>query len=336
MFSTVDGGVEQVFMNYTRSLELQKNHVISIIHPWAHIKKQCSEFDLRTMYSYGSKDFIAVRRLRKLIEQEKPDCVITHTRRAAHLVQQTQTQVPKIGVCHTIELYDELKFLSDAIITITHHMHQELIKCNSPVKSIYTVPNMVYKATIPDYKLPEKKSIPVIGACARFSELKGLDVFIKALAELKQRGHEFKAKIAGDGKQKKQYLQLIKQLDLVDQVSLLGWINDTQTFYESLDIFCHPSLKESFGLVVVEGMMHSLPLVLTEISGPKEIIGSSESAIMVPPSDPVALANGLEYIIRDNNLARKLSYNGYQRSLNYTMHQVAPTLDAVIKEICGI
>ena len=39
MFSRVNGGVEQVFLNYTESLAMQGNKVISVIHPWAEIKK---------------------------------------------------------------------------------------------------------------------------------------------------------------------------------------------------------------------------------------------------------------------------------------------------------
>lgn len=335
MFSKVNGGVEQVFLNYTRALELQKREVVSVIHPWAEIRKDCSNFNLRTLYSYGRKDFIAVRRLRNLIEKEKPSCIITHTRRAAYLLKQTQTSVPKIGVCHTIELYDQLELLSDAVIAITEHMHQDIIRTKKTSKKIYTVPNMVHRQNPLHYKEPRKGEIPVIGASARFSDLKGLDIFIKALEILKQKGIAFRAKIAGDGKQKKQYLQLINQLGLNDDITLLGWVDDTDSFYESLDVFCHPSLKESFGMVVVESMMHSLPMVLTKISGPEEIVGDSESAIMVPPSDPIALAEGLKRVIEDNELAKQLSFNGYQRSLNYTSQYVAPILDGVVKEICA-
>lgn len=334
MFSTVNGGVEQVFLNYTKVLGSFGHKIIPVIQPWSQIRKVCWDPNLKTIFSYGRNDFIAVHRLRQLILKEKPDCIITHTKRAAILFEKTGTSVPKIAVCHTIESYNELANTSDAVIAITEHMHRDIISLGRPKNRIYTVPNMI---SIPDnlaYKEPEPPQIPVIGASARFSDLKGLDVFIDALAILKRKGIVFKAHIAGDGKQKKQYIKQINHYELQKEVTLLGWIDDKQAFYESLDIFCHPSLKESFGLVVVESMMHSVPMVLTEISGPQEIVGETECAIMVPPSDPVSLANGLERIITDTSLAKRLAYNGYIRSKTYSSRSIGPILNNVVNDVC--
>ncbi|KTD44852.1 glycosyltransferase family 4 protein [Legionella quateirensis] len=335
MFSKVNGGVEQVFLNYSKVLESYGNEVIPVIHPWSQIRASCAGDNLRTLFSYGRNDFIAVHRLRQLILKEQPDCIITHTKRAALLVEKTKTTVPKIAVCHTIESYNELAKASDAVIAITEHMYHDMIGQGESAKKIYTVPNMI---SIPEdlaYRQPEHAAIPVIGASARFSDLKGLDVFIDALALLKRKGISFKANIAGDGKQKKQYMKQINQHGLHNEVRLLGWIDDKQAFYESLDIFCHPSLKESFGLVVVESMIHSLPMVLTQISGPLEIVGDTECAVMVPPSDPVSLANGLERLIKDSSLAKRLSYNGFLRANTYSSRTVGPILNRVVNDVCN-
>ncbi len=335
MFSRVNGGVEQVFLNYTESLTLQGNEVVSVIHPWANIRKDCAKENLATVYSFGRNDFLAVRRLNKLIEIEKPSCIISHTKRATFLFKKTQTKVPKIAVCHTLQSFKELESASDAVIAITEHMHQAIIKSGAAKKKLFTVPNMVQLPKDNNYKEPNINGLPIIGASARFSDLKGIDVFIEALGELKKRGLAFKAKIAGDGKQKKKYLKLVHHLNLHNEISFLGWIDDKKAFYESLDVFCHPSLKESFGLVIVEAMMYSLPIVLTQISGPMEIVGDSDSVIMVPPSDPISLANGLEQIIRDHNLAKKLAFNAFNRAQIYSSRVIAPVLNEVVHKVCG-
>ncbi|CAM2732796.1 glycosyltransferase family 4 protein [Legionella worsleiensis] len=335
MFSKVNGGVEQVFLNYTEVLHSFGHEIIPVIHPWSQIKKSCTGTQVQTLFSYGRNDFLAVYRLRQLISRIKPSCIITHTKRAALLFDKTKTRVPKIAVCHTIESYPELLNASDAIIAITETMYQEIMSYGEPEKKIYTVPNMVSVPNNLIYREPQSSAVPTIGASARFSELKGLDVFIDALALLKQKGILFKAKIAGDGKQKKQYLKMLRDRGLQNDVTLLGWIEDKQKFYNSLDIFCHPSLKESFGLVVVESMMYSLPMVLTQISGPMEIVGDTECAIMVPPADPVSLAQGLERLIEDNNLAKKLAYNGFLRADYYSSDKVGPLLNKVMEELCA-
>lgn len=336
MFSRINGGVEQVFLNYTQALETQGHEVISVIHPWAEIKKRCSKKKLRTVFSIGRNDFIAVRRLRQLIETEQPSCIISHTKRAALLVEKTRTHIPKIAVCHTPQSFSELELVADAIIAITENMHLEISKSRQTGNKVFTVPNMI---DIPEdlfYVEPEAVDVPVIGVSARFSNLKGIDVFIEALAILHERHVPFQAKIAGNGKEKKQYRKLIHKYGLQNKVIMLGWIEDKEAFYKSLDVFCHPSLKESFGLVVVESMMHSIPMVLTEISGPVEIIGGTDSAIMVSPSDSMSLANGLELIIRDRNRAKEISFNAFDRVKYYSSRNVGPMLSSVLNEVCGV
>ena len=332
MFSTVNGGVEQVFLNYTKTLEQQGNQVVSVIHPWAAIRKECSKNALKTIYSFGRNDFIAVRRLHRLIEAEEPACIVTHTKRAALLFKQIKTKIPKIAVCHTRQSFSELEQASDAVIAITDHMHQDIIKSGGASKMVFTIPNMVHIPEGLTYTEPKERDVPVIGVSARFSDLKGIDVFIEALAELKRRNIPFKAKIAGDGKQRRQYIKLIQHYALDNQVVLLGWVHDKDAFYNSLSVFCHPSLKESFGLVVVESMMHSLPMVLTELSGPSEIIGGTDSAIMVPPSDPMRLANGLECILVDKSRAKQMAFNAFQRVQYYSSWNIGPMLHRVLED----
>jgi glycosyltransferase involved in cell wall biosynthesis len=327
MFSKVNGGLEQVFLNYTPTLTLQGNHVISIVHPQAEILKDCPQEHLVTLHNFNQYDPVAIYKLRRLIQKEQPDCIITHSYRAAYLFKKTLTKVPKIAVCHVKGHYD---FGSDAIIAITEHMRQEIIRSGKPAHTVFTVPNMIH---IPDhlvYKEPKEVDVPVIGACARFVPLKGIDVFIEALAELKRRKVRFTAKIAGDGKEKEHYQQLIHQHQLQNEITLLGWIEDRNSFYESLNIFCLPSREEAFGMVVLESMIHSLPMVLSDLSGPREIVDNSESALFVTPDNPISMADGIEQVINDKKMTKKLAENAFQRIQYYSSRNVGPILQEVL------
>ncbi|KTD34387.1 CapM protein, capsular polysaccharide biosynthesis [Legionella moravica] len=331
MFSKANGGLEQAFLNYTPALTMQGNTVIPVIHPKAEIKNNCPPEHLTTIHNFNQHDFVAVYRLRQLIKREHPDCIITHSYRAAYLLKKTRTKVPKIAVCHVRGHYD---FGTDAIIAITEHMRQEIINSGVPANTVYTVPNMVHIPEELTFKEPKEFTIPTIGVCARLAKIKGVDIFIEALAELKKRNVAFKAKIAGDGKDKEQCIQLINHHGLTDDIELLGWIEDRHSFYKSLDIFCLPSREEAFGLVVLESMMHSLPMVLSRLSGPLEIVGDSQSALMVPPEDPISMADALERVITEKHLARQLAYNAYQRVQHYSNSIVAPILHNVLESVC--
>lgn len=331
MFSKVNGGLEQVFLNYIPALIKQGNQVISVIHPKAQIRPICPQEHLKLIHNFNQHDYIAIYKLRQLIKKEQPDCIITHSYRAAYLIKKTNTKIPKIAVCHVRGHYD---FGADALIALTETMRQDILKSGKSPNSVFTVPNMVELSQTSVFKSPRQTSKPIIGVCARFAAIKGVDVFIKALAELKNRNIEFEAKIAGDGKEKKKYVQLIQELDLQHSVRLLGWIEDTDPFYQSLDIFCLPSREEAFGLVILEAMKHSLPMVLTHLSGPLDIIGNTQGALFVQPEDPIQMADALERLITDKSLVHQLASQAHDRVQKYSSDEVGPLLHGVLAQIC--
>lgn len=332
MFSKVNGGLEQVFLNYIPALSLQGNDVLSIIHPQAEIRNECPQDRLVTIHNFNQHDFLAIYRLRKLIDKEQPDCIITHSHRAAYLFAKTKTSVPRIAVCHVKGNY---QFGSDAIIALTDAMRDDIINSGQPEHTVFTVPNMITIPTHLTYQTPAEKEIPIIGACARFSPIKGIDVLIDALGELKRRNVPFHARIAGDGKEKEHYIELINRHQLNDQVTLLGWIEDRDSFYKTIDIFCLPSREESFGLVVLEAMMHSLPMVLSRLSGPCDIVGESKSALFVPPEDPQRLADALEQMVRNYSLRTELSTHAFDRVHHFSNQSVGARLQQVIETVCA-
>ena len=331
MFSKVNGGLEQVFLNYIPALTQQGNQVIPVIHPHAEIRSICPQEHLRIVHNFNQHDLLAIYKLRRLIQKEQPDCIITHSYRAAYLFKKTRTKVPKIAVCHVQGHYN---FGSDAIIAITEPMREDIIKSGIPAHKVFTVSNMLPIPKQIQYKARSNTGTPIIGVCARFVSMKGIDIFLAALVELKKRKVPFKAEIAGDGPEKEHYTKLIADYQIQRDVTLHGWVHDRDAFYKKLDIFCLPSRKEAFGLVILEAMMHSLPLVLTDLPGPREIIATSESALFAPSEDPISLANNLELVLKDQELAKKLAQNSFNRGQDYSTDRVGPRLHEVLQQIC--
>lgn len=331
MFSKVNGGLEQVFLNYIPTLTQQGNQVIPVIHPQAEIMEVCPKDHLRTIHNFNQYDFFAIHRLRKLIQKEQPHCIITHSYRAAYLFKKTKTPVPKIAVCHVQGHYN---FGSDAIIAITEAMRGEIIAAGVSGDKVFTVPNMLPIPAQCTYQEPKQREVPIIGVCARFVAMKGIDVFLAALAELKKRAISFKAEIAGDGPDKELYLKLITDYHIEKEVTLLGWVNDRHAFYNNIDIFCLPSRKEAFGLVILESMMHSLPAVLTDLPGPREIIANSESALFTPSEDAISMADCLEQLILNRELSKQLAQNAFNRVHDFSIASIGPRLHEVLETIC--
>jgi len=95
---------------------------------------------------------------------------------------------------------------------------------------------------------------------ARLVEGKGVDLVIKALAQLP---NEYKLTIAGDGSLKNQLELHAKELGVFSRITFTGWIDGKQKekLLRNADLFCLPSTYDSFGMVFIEAMAFDLPVI---------------------------------------------------------------------------
>ena len=109
-------------------------------------------------------------------------------------------------------------------------------------------------------------------------------------------------------------LARLPELGLVDgrDVLLLGTVSeaDLGAWYRAADAFAFPSVKEGFGLVVLEALAEGLPVVASDIPVFAEYLEDGESALLVPPDDPAALAGALWRLAGDPALRHRLAAGG--------------------------
>lgn len=154
----------------------------------------------------------------------------------------------------------------------------------------------------------------------------GIIDLIKAIKILKERlekngltdiSNRIIAHIYGDGKQREEIIELIKQLQLKDTVELKGRIPNPEVpmALEKMDIFCVTSVldSESFGVAAVEAMAMELPVVATDVDGFKEVVADGNTGIIVERKNPVAIAEALEKLVLNEELRIKMGRNGRKR-----------------------
>jgi glycosyltransferase-like protein len=109
-------------------------------------------------------------------------------------------------------------------------------------------------------------------------------------------------------------LARLPDLGLVEgrDVLLLGTVSEADLggWYRAADAFAFPSVKEGFGLVVLEALAAGLPVVASDIPVFAEYLADGESALLVPPNDPAALAAALGRLAGDPPLRRQLAAGG--------------------------
>lgn len=145
-------------------------------------------------------------------------------------------------------------------------------------------------------------------------KLKGVDQNIRALGILADRYSdlEFEYDIIGDGPEKSTCVELANDLGLGDRVHFLGRLSHEETMVgvANSDIFSLPSWGEAFGVVYLEAMAHGLPVIGCWSNGAADIFQNGEQGFLIPPHDLEALANCLEYLIRDGRLRAEMGSKG--------------------------
>ena len=130
----------------------------------------------------------------------------------------------------------------------------------------------------------------VLLAVGRLTEQKGLDVALRALPLVRERFPDACLVVLGDGPLRARLAALADALGVGDAVHLPGRAGDVAAWYRRADVLVHPSRWEGFGLVLLEAMLASLPVVATRVSAIPEIVADGETGLLVQANDHAALA----------------------------------------------
>jgi phosphatidylinositol alpha-mannosyltransferase len=140
--------------------------------------------------------------------------------------------------------------------------------------------------------------------------------------------------VAGDGEERTAVRDLAPEVR--DRVLLLGNVDhdDLPPYHAACEVFVGPARgNESFGIVLVEAMAAGLPVVASDIPGYREVVRDGREGLLVPPSDPVALAVALREVLDDAHLAARLGAAGRVRAERYSWDAVAAAIEAVYARV---
>lgn len=174
-----------------------------------------------------------------------------------------------------------------------------------------------------DLKIPSAAF--VIGTVGRFDSLKGYDVLIAASKHIAKHVPRAIFLLVGrDLDSNNLKLQtLIKRNGGGAVFRLLGERTDIASIMSSIDVYCLPSNAEGFPNSVAEAMLMQVPCVVTDVGDASRIVGSTGK--VVPPRDPVALAQAIISIERMGEKARRTKGKDARQRIvdNYDINEVA-------------
>jgi glycosyltransferase involved in cell wall biosynthesis len=164
------------------------------------------------------------------------------------------------------------------------------------------------EATKRIYDMPtEDKLLNVVSIC-RLDWIKGLDRAIRVTKRLNDEGLFFRWYVVGEGRERENLEKLINKYHLQDTFILLGSRLNPYPYLRKADIFVLPSRSEAFPLACIEAKILARPILITKVSGAKELISSGTNGLIVTNNDQ-GIYEGLKRLLSHQKLRKKFSRN---------------------------
>lgn len=160
----------------------------------------------------------------------------------------------------------------------------------------------------------ETTGTPRIVSVGRFAYPKDFATLLDALDLL---GGDYRASLAGEGPTLADIANAAQERDLNGRVELLGASGDVAEVLGRSDLFVLSSLSEGFPVSILEAMAAGLAVVATDVGGVAEAVVDGETGLLVPASDPAALAKALQKLLADPELRRRYGAAGRSRALHF-------------------
>jgi glycosyltransferase involved in cell wall biosynthesis len=152
---------------------------------------------------------------------------------------------------------------------------------------------------------------------ARLHWEKGHRFLLEAFAVLRDEGLEANLFLVGIGPDRDLLESLVRELDLENHVKFLGWRDDALLVLAAADVVVHASLQEPLPAVVLEALLLERPLVVTDVSGVRDVVGNSRYAILIPPRNVEALHAAISWTVHNPDKARERAREGRRFILDY-------------------
>ena len=176
----------------------------------------------------------------------------------------------------------------------------------------------------------------IAGIAARLDPVKDIATLIRGFAKAHQAAPKLRLLIAGDGQEMANLKQLAADLGVANEVCFAGWVHDTDSFYNALDINTLTSISETFPYALTEGARAGLPTVSSKVGGVSCLIDQGSNGFLFPPGDADALAGHLVTLAQDAGLRKAMGQRLYEKakrefSIEATIQRQLEIYEAILR-----
>lgn len=318
-----------------------KNHEVHLVYKYDDVPKDngISEKVIlhRLKYSGTKGYFVNVMQVRRLFKSLKPDVVNAHYASGYGTLARLSKLRPLVLSVWGSDVFDfpyqsKLKMrlvvknllFADHIASTSYNMAEQVKKLVEPKKIDINITPFGVDISHFCRNMQNNKEEIVIGNIKSLKKVYGIDYLINSIYILlenlnnsknKEISDKIVVKIYGDGDQKEELERLVKKLNLESKIMFMGRIQNDMVpkALEEIDIFCVTSIRESFGVSLIEAMALEIPVVATDNAGFREILEDGITGLIVEGQNSVAISKALEKLVLDKEMRLKMGRNGRKK-----------------------
>jgi glycosyltransferase involved in cell wall biosynthesis len=355
------GGAEHHVLTLLQGIDCKRFILLSgclIDGPFAQLTEELKIPTHRFPMKYAL-DLSPLPALIKKAKQEQVSLIHTHGSRANLLgrLAGRSLKVPVITTVHSSLRQDYLSPkaallaltldrltlpFTSGLITVSEALANEVaLRGGRNIRTIYNGISTLPHFDEADYREDLRKNfrktwgIPsdalVLGSIARLHPTKGLTYLIQAGKILKNRFPKLHLLLIGDGPLRLDLETQLKEAEL--PFTLTGFLPDAYQALPALDLFVLPSVSEGMGIVLLEAMQASLPIIATQVGGIPEVIRDRKDGLLVRPMDSEALANTIRELLEKPMLAKSLAESGSKHWLEFSVQEMIRKTQDFYEEI---
>jgi glycosyltransferase involved in cell wall biosynthesis len=278
-------------------------------------------------------DLSVIEALKNVTEKRAPDIIVTNSVKSHFIMWRSRLwkKYPWVAFHHgytatdrKMRLYNRFDRFSlpkaDVVVTVCDAFARDLTKvARVPTEKIRVQHNSIRPAPPPAVEdvrawrerlrvSPDERVLLSIG---RLSKEKAHGDLLEAFKHLSEANRDLNVKllIVGEGPEREKLMAAARSTGISERVVFTGQVKNVQPFYAIADVFVLSSHSEGSPNVLLEAMAANVPVVATAVGGVPEMVKNEESALLVPPMNPAAMAAAVSSLIRNRELAQRLVQN---------------------------
>lgn len=208
----------------------------------------------------------------------------------------------------------------DALVALTGQDADEFTRAGFPVPVVTHIPNSIAADQLPARRSREN----VVLAAGRYHPQKSFDLLLRAWAQVPATARlGWQLRLMGEGPERTRLVQLAQSLFPSSKDVIVGGRGNVRRELTSASVFALSSQHEGFPMVMLEALAAGTAVIATDCApGVREILADGAAGVLVPASDHLAYAAGLESLLVDPSFRRRLGTRGLEHVAQFSPERV--------------